>query len=211
MNTYTSTHSQNTATATLFPMEHDENLAAPLRLPHISELGYWYEYVPEGKRKELGIERNDHQRRGYNLVWQFKNAHTAATQHVARLVADELRERFDADTLASLVFCAVPAHNEDTTRRRLDSFSDMVCRLTGMKDGTPHVHVMGNAPAKHVTGIAAKGSAWHADCHIFAYKNVVIFDDVTTTGDTARTFADFIGRHKGSVMGAYYLAKTIIF
>lgn len=209
MNNYTSTHSHNTATATLFPADTFENLSAPLRLPHISELGYWFQYLPERKRKELGLVRDEHQERGYNLVWAFKNCHADAAQHVAKLVAEELLERYDRDTLSSLVFCAVPAHTESTTRKRLDTFSAIVCRLTGMQDGTKHVHVNGYTPAKHTTGVQADRNL-SADNHIFAHRDVIIFDDVTTTGHTARSFAAFVGKQHGHVIGAYYLAKTIL-
>lgn len=210
MNTSTSTHSQYTATATLFPTEIAENLSTPLRLPHVSELGFWFEYVSNKGVRALGIVRNDHQRHGYSLVWQFKNRHTQAILRVADMVADELLDRYGRDTLADMVFCAIPAHNEATTRARLDPFTERVCRRTGMTDGTRHVHVMGNAPAKHTTGVYARRSAYRVDTHVFGHKDVILFDDVKTTGKTAATFAQFVEQYGGNVLGAYFLAKTII-
>lgn len=131
-------------------------------------------------------------------------------QRVARMVADEICNRYDEEQRARFVFCAAPAHNEATTRRRLDAFSALVCRYTGMADGTRHVHVIGNAPAKHLTGIGVKRSAYRVDSHVFGYRDVILFDDVTTTGHTIRTFASFVEEQHGHVMGAYFIAKTKI-
>lgn len=86
----------------------------------------------------------------------------------------------------------------------------------GRRDnGTEHVNIFGKREAKHNNPehIVSEsfGYAVSTDPDFFNGKNVILFDDLITTGTTAETFAEELEAVGANVLGAMFLARTTLF
>ena len=86
-------------------------------------------------------------------------------------------------------------------------------KRTGIQNGNKHVNIAGMREAKHNNAhhIVSEsfGYAVSTDPEFFEGKNVILFDDLITTGATANEFAEELEAVGANVLGAMFLARTI--
>lgn len=85
-------------------------------------------------------------------------------------------------------------------------------KRTGIQNGTTHVNIFGMREAKHNNAqhIVSESFGYlvSADTDFFEGKNVILFDDLITTGATANEFAEELESAGANVLGAMFLART---
>lgn len=149
------------------------------------------------------------------LVWNFKNTpgKTGAFQHQQAL--DNLVPRFATllqsafgSRLNELTLFCIPASSEIKTQRRYEDFSRLLCERTGMNNSYSSVQVRGERGAKH-EGQSGGEISIALDSNFFKGKNILLLDDVTTSGDSLRTWQNTLERQYGArVIAAVTVGKT---
>lgn len=111
------------------------------------------------------------------------------------------------------MLCCVPAATNSKYIRRFKRFAAEVSKRTGIQNGTKHVNIAGMREAKHHNAChivsESFGYAVSTDPDFFEGKNVILFDDLITTGATANEFAEELEAVGANVLGAMFLARTI--
>ena len=123
-----------------------------------------------------------------NTVWNFKNdpakvsseEHDEALKWVLQNVKDKLLEAFDRESLKLLTLVCIPASSKMMTERRYKDFSSMLCDETGMDNSYSYINITNDATPKHLGGTGKPTVEFDED--FFKNKNIIIFDDVITSG-----------------------------
>lgn len=146
------------------------------------------------------------------LIYAFKDARDMAYKKVAQMVDGYLKEQY-GDKVKDMVFLAVPASRQDIHKSRYKEFCKEVSRLSGIKNGYSHLILMEDRLAVHERRNGrekeiSKVSIMDFDEPFFRGKQVLIFDDIITTGGSYAIFAEEVERHGAQVVGGLFLAKT---
>ena len=112
-----------------------------------------------------------------------------------------------------MVFLCVPASRQEANKSRYKEFCKEVSRLSGIVNGYSHLILMEDRLAIHERGRAGEKSLSHVsvmdfDVPFFKGKEVIVFDDIITTGGSYALFAEEVERHGAHVVGGLFLCKT---
>lgn len=167
----------------------------------------YYNYLPQ--RVQTADPRADRVRR---FIYAFKDGKRDAIDFAINLVSATLTKWYGA-SCPDYVLCCVPAASNAKYVRRFKRFAAEVSKRTGIQNGTAHVNIFGIREAKHnnTRHIVSEsfGYSVSADPDFFSGKNVILFDDLITTGATANDFAAELEAVDANVLGAMFLARTI--
>lgn len=152
----------------------------------------FYKYVP--KRFATADKGAESVR---NFIYAFKDGRRDATDYAINLVSERLTKWYGV-SCADYVLCCIPAATNAKYIRRFKRFADEVSKRTGIQNGTEHVNIFGKREAKH------------NNPDFFNGKNVILFDDLITTGTTAEKFAEELEAVGANVLGAMFLARTVL-
>jgi predicted amidophosphoribosyltransferase len=165
---------------------------------------YFFDYLPtkyEATPREWDIRK---------LVWDFKDGKRSL--QVAEMVARKIRMQFGATT-GDIVFCCIPASTPEKNAMRYKDFSAEVCRLAGTINGYNHVGIEGTRLAVHEkkNGKSVESvQVIRFDRAFFDHKKVLVFDDVLTKGFSYARFACALESFGASVLGGYFLGRTLL-
>ena len=87
----------------------------------------FYKYLPtkyEANKQEWAVRQ---------LIWDFKNGKGGF--EVGKMVAEKIITQF-GKRCKEMVFVCVPASNNERNTKRYEIFSQTVCRMTGMQNGS---------------------------------------------------------------------------
>lgn len=161
------------------------------------------EYLPQ---RFIGTPAQEAERR---FVWNFKdgkrNFTLMAAEHVATSLYYQLCTR-------EVVFVCIPASTAEKTSRRYDLFSQLVCSRLQIENGFEHISVSGQRLTIHEKKYGKKVESTQVidiDSAFFDGKDVVIFDDIYTTGGSFQRFSEALEAVGARVIGGIFLAKTI--
>lgn len=146
------------------------------------------------------------------IVWNFKNTpgktsetdHEKALSEVIPRLRDRLQSTFGKD-LSELTLVCIPASSMVKTQMRYESFSDRLCSVTGMTNGYPYLTVSGERGARHEGEDTSGNITYSIDGDFFNGRNILLFDDVMTRGDSLRAW-----KSKMENVGAYVIAAMTI-
>lgn len=167
----------------------------------------YYNYLPQ--RFATDDVRANQVRR---FIYAFKNGERKAVDFAIDIVSATLTKWYGA-SCQDYVLCCVPAATNSKYIRRFKHFAAEVSKRTGIQNGTKHVNIAGMREAKHHNAChivsESFGYAVSTDPDFFEGKNVILFDDLITTGATANEFAEELEAVGANVLGAMFLARTI--
>lgn len=146
------------------------------------------------------------------LVWGFKDADREITAKVAQMTASYLLAEF-GDKVKNIVFVCIPASTCEQNENRYRFFCEQVSKLAGIMNGYSHIRVLADRPSVH----GNRKKKTHADFSeevvkfdedYFKAKDVLIYDDVVTTGMSYAELADRLEFFGANVLGGLFLSKT---
>lgn len=106
----------------------------------------------------------------------------------------------------SVFFVCIPSNSEIVNECRLKEFSNEVCYKTGMNDAFRYVKGYGDNVPKHLGGKGLSGVL--LDKKYFAGKNVVIFDDIVTSGNTMSKMITALEACGANILFIVSIART---
>ena len=190
-----------------------------------------YDYIPQRFLNRATFEEIDLHRR----ILDFKDAKPYATRWAAKEIGYALS---DMDLSDTYIVC-IPACCKRTHDRRYKEFTKMVCEWCGAKNGFDFIHVFGHRQKAHIDHVyelteqreqsqtclnyaesrrkkrvyqlADNADEFiHVDSQLKG-KNIIVIDDIVTTGKTATAFIDRMISAGANVKMAFFLAKTKYF
>ena len=111
------------------------------------------------------------------------------------MTADHLQEEF-GEQVTNMVFVCVPASTQEQNQSRYARFCERVSELTGIANGFTHVKVLSGTQVIDF------------DAEYFNGKNVLVMDDVVTTGTSYALFANQLETFGANVLGGFFLGRT---
>lgn len=164
---------------------------------------------------QLFAQALHHQRRTYRAVrrfiYSFKRGDRHAVDFAINIVSECLNKWYGASNQDYVLVC-VPAATNAKYNRRFKRFAEEVSKRTGIQNGTAHVNIFGMRETKHnnAAHIVSESYGYHVstDPDFFAGKNVILFDNLITTGATAEEFAEELAAVDANVIGGLFLART---
>lgn len=150
------------------------------------------------------------------LVWDFKNtpgktsfvAHQIALERALSMVKNKLSATFEEDNMKHLTLVCIPASSQLKTQARYETFSNRICAELGMINAYPHISVITEREERHLGGMGMNTSQLSFDTDFFKGKNVLLFDDIITRGDSMRMLKGKMESLGATVIGGLSLGKT---
>jgi hypothetical protein len=168
--------------------QQQESLPTKVKNWDTLQNGMHYHYLLRYYPTTCEFEATDDEWDDRYIVWNFKNDptkvseddHNEAMTWVVQNVKDRLLDTFGKDSLKLLTLVCIPASNKLNMERRYKEFSSTLCNETGMENAYSHITITKDASPKHLGGSGKPTIEF--DAEFFKKKNVIIFDDVITSG-----------------------------
>lgn len=181
----------------------DEGMIAQLS----KKQGYFLKYFP-ARIRNVGEDAKEDRK----LIYAFKDARDDAYKLVAQMVDGYLKREY-GEQVKDMVFLCVPASRQEVNKSRYKEFCKEVSRLSGIKNGYSHLILMEDRLAVHERRRGrekeiSRVSIMDFDKPFFKGKQVLIFDDIITTGGSYAIFAEEVEKHGAHVVGGLFLART---
>jgi len=149
------------------------------------------------------------------LIWNFKNTpgktssyqHDSALEELIPRLSKLLNDTFGLD-IKNLTLVCIPASSYLKTQLRYEDFSERICKETGMLNAYTHIYVNGERGAKHEGEGTSGNISFSFDKDFFNGKNVLLFDDVVTMGDSMRTWKSKLESIGANVIASMSVGKT---
>lgn len=161
-----------------------------------------YDYQPVRRWKHLSFEEQDTARR----ILDFKNGRNYAS----RWAAEEMAKALQAVDMKGTVIVTVPASSKHSHTRRYKRFCDELQKRTNGINGFSHIAVDGKKNKLHRgkrdNTVNNQQITYEKD--FFNNKDVLLVDDICTTGKTYKSFAEELEREGARIRMVLFLAKT---
>ncbi len=162
---------------------------------------FFYYYVPKRltdherySRESIQIQHN---------IWNFKDGNYQ--DQFINVIEQLIKNSFN--NLEDLTLVCIPASTISANRRRYEYFSNKICKDTGLKNGFDHIQIVKEKEPKHLTG-ERTNAEYSFDSQFFSNKNVILFDDVVTRGQSMRDFIKVVENLGATVVGCVSIGKT---
>ena len=140
---------------------------------------FFYYYLPY-RREDASVDSKYAQ----NLVYRFKDG--SENETVLKLVSEKLLSTFKS--CKNLTFANIPASTIHSNTKRYKSFSEKLCQKVGCYNGYPYIKIIEEKVPKHLGG---EGKVTYSlDKQFFFRKNVFVFDDIVTRGESMLRFTE---------------------
>lgn len=149
------------------------------------------------------------------LVWNFKNTpgktsslkHEQALNNLLPRLTSMLRSTF-GDKLQLLTLVCIPGSSAEKTEARYKDFSNRLCGMTGMENAYNHINVIRSGEEKKFGGHGIETSNLLFDTDFFKKKNIIIFDDIITKGESMLRFKRKLEAIGATVIAGVSIGKT---
>lgn len=159
-----------------------------------------HQYTPKRLLGSASFEEADTSRR----ILDFKDGRNHAKSWAAREVAAQLV----GSEVSGCLFVCIPAASDYANRRRYARFSAEVSTRCGLVDAFRHVSVFGTRTRCHVDRSRPAEENTVIDGDFFRGRDVVLFDDILTTGMTSTAFARRLEAVGAKVKARVFLGRT---
>ncbi|UBD66579.1 phosphoribosyltransferase [Bacteroides salyersiae] len=176
---------------------------------------YLYNYYPYKLDKEYGFQPTVRERNVRNLIWNFKNnkekgitdfQHQKALDFILPLIEKMLYNTF-GNSLSNITLVCIPASTKKMNEDRYKEFSYTLCNALGMINAYDYIKIVRDREARHERGIDTQAEILF-DESFFQNKNILIFDDVITRGDSMIKFYGKMTRLGANVICGFAIGKT---
>lgn len=144
------------------------------------------------------------------LMWDFKDGKEEATERVAQMTADYLKEEF-GEKVTDILLVTIPASTQAKNETRYKNFCNRVSELTGIANAYHHIKVAEDRLAVHEHRRSKRistAAVLEFDGDFFKGKKIVCWDDCVTTGISYSTFANKLEEMGGNVLEGVFLGRT---
>lgn len=141
-------------------------------------------------------------------IYDFKDDKSDALQYFKEILVSKLEQTFGLYELSKLTFvCEPDTANQNNYRVPWQvAFPEMICNELNMQTCLRRINVLERKTPKH------QGGKTRAKLEIpddyFVNRNVVLFDDIVTTGETMKDMIDLLESHGANVLCVISLART---
>lgn len=150
------------------------------------------------------------------LIWNFKGdpskvseiEHQSALSEVIEKVIRTIGCTFGFDLKQNIVFCCVPSSSSESYKFRFEEFTRKVCQRLNMINGYDIIHYISNSTPKHLGGEGKP--KYDINYGKLNKKDVIIFDDIYTTGYNMRLLSAKLSKAGARVIGGVVLGMTEI-
>lgn len=175
------------------------------------ELRYYspYNYYPttcdfDATQFEWGIRK---------MIWHFKYnpektnkcEHDYAMNRVISIISEILKKAFGY-YLPKLTLVCIPASVEEINTLRYEAFSNAICESLGMINAYPYITIKKDRIPKHLGGTGDAELSFNSD--FFKNKNVILFDDVITKGNSMINFTRIMESYGANVICGLSIGRT---
>ena len=170
----------------------------------INMLYYLKDYYP--KNKFINSQLTDCQINDRNYVYKFKNGESK----IAFELSKNLKEGLKAINFnpANFILIPIPASSNNSTLLRLYVFSKYLSSILKIDDGFDTIKTKDHSPFKGAYGID-KTQFLTFNSEKYQGKNVLLFDDLITTGETFGQVSTKILNTGAISVTGIFLAQTI--
>lgn len=174
---------------------------------------YGWDYLPQSSKKNA----NDLQKRTQEFIYCLKRDSNAfnndqyqqVKSYAASFVVQQLTRCF-GNNLDEITLVPVPTHDNQSNNRRWKELLSTICQRCPVQNGFGLFHYTGETVPSHFNkghiGADKKGD-W--DSRSLSQKNVVLLDDLLTTGQTMEQAKEEIEKKGAIVVMGIVFAKTI--
>lgn len=148
----------------------------------------------------------DYQEWARNFIYEFKDGEN--TDDVAEQVITVLKHFFLQETLSYITLVCIPASTKEKNRVRYKRFSNLVAKECDMWNAYDHIKIDYDRNAKHKGGESDYDNL-SFDSSWFEGKDVLIFDDIFTKGNSIRNMTEELEWLGANVIGAITLGQTV--
>lgn len=167
----------------------------------------FYNYLPQ---RYAAIESDTEKVR--NLVYNFKDGQKSAAIFVASQVVSLLWKWYGCGCKDITIVCC-PSSSASQYKKRFSYFSAVVANHCMAANAMKHVEIIGKREALHRTAdhVVRDNANYriNLDAEFFKGRNVIIFDDLITSGATSENFAAQLTAAGANVLGGLFLARTM--
>lgn len=166
----------------------------------------FFDYLPQ---KYQAIKPEDNKVRTF--IYNFKDGYKETAIQAAQLVCN-LLWRWYSHNCSEYTIACVPASSEKEYRHRFSYFAAIIANNCCEENAMKHIHVIGQREAKHRVAnhiVSEDNYCISLDNDFFAGRKVIIFDDLITTGTTARKFETALKSAGAEVKGGLFLGRTV--
>lgn len=162
-----------------------------------------YPYFPKNMDSRGFVPTEDEQKTR-QMIYDFKDGRSGdiVVNNLIEIIAFAFRyySRY-------LTFVCIPASSQYNNERRYKLFSDEICEATGMINSYNYIEINSDGEAKHLGG--SKKASVTYDRDFFNNKNVILFDDVITKGNTIFEVKHKLEKLGATVICAITIGKTV--
>jgi predicted amidophosphoribosyltransferase len=137
------------------------------------------------------------------LIWDFKEGNVSINYKVEKVL-----KHFFGDNLKHITFVCIPASSARTNNNRYKDFSEKLCKSLLMENGFPYINILHEKQPTHLGG-ESDNDYFSLDSSFFKGKNVILFDDVITRGDSMVTMRGKLENVGAKVLCGITLGKTV--
>lgn len=164
---------------------------------------YLYEYVKKGRRKSNDTEKEFIR----NVIWNFKEGRydDELAQRTALLIKKVVNKP------EKKILICIPASNSMRNEQRYRRFSQDVCKLSGVQNGFDIIKVILTRKQEHLSenrGIPLWEWFLETDVKKLDGRDVILLDDVLTTGNSYGSFKDYLEKKGANVKCGIFLATV---
>ena len=177
--------------------------------------GFAYTYLLRYYPTTCEFDASDEEWDDRYKVWNFKNdlgkvseeSHNVAISWVIEKTKETLEKSFGKETLKYITLVCIPASTKVATERRYKVFAERLCNETGMINAYTHIKVIKDSTPKNKGGEGKPEIEY--DSLFFMSKNIILFDDVITKGNSMLRMKNKMEELGASVIGGLSIGKTV--
>lgn len=143
------------------------------------------------------------------VVWNFKDGYKSAI--VARDVGNAMLDMNFVKNKEKWWLCVIPASSKKKTKKRFKKFNKIFCKLTGVNNGYRLIVNNGRKRKPKHTMLDRNiiKIKKYVNINDVNGKNILLFDDVYTTGKSFTDITKLLKKHGASKVRGIFLAKTM--